>query len=220
MKTAERAHTPKNLWEKTKLPANYSKALELVSEKLEHFPKYLVHRNKQRLTKIHQMLIRMRKIKLKGGSKLQSINTNRDKMETRKERKALIAARLEREIEKELLERLSQAKDSGGVFNYPEKAYAGALKTASKQYSKESNEKNDDEEEEEEEEEFDEEFDEEYEEEYEVDEEEEEIEEIEEKVRAVAERNSSAGKKGSKRKVEIEYEEDLEDSDRRILARN
>ena len=65
IKTAERAHTPKNLWEKIRLPDNYSKALEIVSQQLEHFPKYLEHRNKQRLTKIHQMLIRMRKLKLK-----------------------------------------------------------------------------------------------------------------------------------------------------------
>jgi protein MAK16 len=66
IKTIERAHTPKNLWEKIRLPQNYMKALELVSEELEHFPKYLVHRNKQRLTKIHQMLIRMRKLKVKA----------------------------------------------------------------------------------------------------------------------------------------------------------
>ena len=66
IKTIERAHTPKNLWEKIKLPSNYTKALELVSGQLEHFPKYLVHRNKQRLTKIHQMLIRMRKLSLKA----------------------------------------------------------------------------------------------------------------------------------------------------------
>lgn len=66
MKTAERAHTPKDLWEKVKLPANYAKALEVVSEHLQYFPKYLVHRNKQRLTKIHQMIIRMRKLKLKA----------------------------------------------------------------------------------------------------------------------------------------------------------
>jgi protein MAK16 len=67
IKTIERAHTPKNLWEKIKLPSNYTKALELVSGQLEHFPKYLVHRNKQRLTKIHQMLIRMRKLKLRAA---------------------------------------------------------------------------------------------------------------------------------------------------------
>lgn len=66
MKTIERAHTPKYLWEKIKLPDNYMKALELISKELEYFPKYLVHRNKQRLTKIHQMLIRMRKLKLKA----------------------------------------------------------------------------------------------------------------------------------------------------------
>jgi protein MAK16 len=66
VKTAERAHTPKKLWEKIKLPANYSQALAIVSQRLEYFPKYLSHRNKQRLTKIHQMLIRMRKLKLKA----------------------------------------------------------------------------------------------------------------------------------------------------------
>lgn len=66
IKTVERAHSPKNLWEKIQLPANYTKALEIVSTQLEYFPKYLVHRNKQRLTKIHQMLIRMRRLKLKA----------------------------------------------------------------------------------------------------------------------------------------------------------
>lgn len=66
IKTAERAHTPKYLWEKIRLPENYAKALETISTHLEYFPKYLVHRNKQRLTKIHQMLIRMRKLKLKA----------------------------------------------------------------------------------------------------------------------------------------------------------
>jgi protein MAK16 len=67
LKTAERAHTPAKLWEKIRLPSNYAKALEKVSEELEYFPKYLQHRNKQRLTKIHQYLIRMRKLKLKAN---------------------------------------------------------------------------------------------------------------------------------------------------------
>jgi len=66
IKTIERAHSPKNLWEKIRLPSNYAKALEMVTSLLEFFPKHLQHRNKQRLTKIHQMLIRMRKLQLKA----------------------------------------------------------------------------------------------------------------------------------------------------------
>jgi len=135
MKTIERAHTPKHLWEKTRLPADYMQALEIVSTQLEHFPKYLVHRNKQRLTKIHQMLIRMRKLKLKARPKIVTINTNNEKMERGKEKKALKAAQLERAIEKELLERLKQVSD-GEIYNYPETSYNKALSQASKTFSK------------------------------------------------------------------------------------
>lgn len=53
-KTVERAHAPARLWEKTKLPQNYARALELIDEELAYFPKFLKHKNKQRLTKIHQ----------------------------------------------------------------------------------------------------------------------------------------------------------------------
>jgi protein MAK16 len=110
-------------------------ALEIVSTQLEHFPKYLVHRNKQRLTKIHQMLIRMRKLKLKARPKIVTINTNNEKMERGKEKKALKAAQLERAIEKELLERLKHVSD-GEIYNYPETSYNKALSQASKTFSK------------------------------------------------------------------------------------
>jgi protein MAK16 len=133
IKTIERAHTPKNLWEKIKLPSNYTKALELVSNELEHFPKYLVHRNKQRLTKIHQMLIRMRKLKLRASPKLVTTNTKIEQREKGKERKALAAAQLDRAIEKELLERLRQATE-GEIFNYPERQYSRVLNKASNRF--------------------------------------------------------------------------------------
>lgn len=58
----------------TQLSRNYTKALERVSAELEFFPKHLQHRSKQRLTKIHQYLIRMRKLKLKAKPKLVTIN--------------------------------------------------------------------------------------------------------------------------------------------------
>jgi len=125
-KTIERAHTPKKLWEKQKLPSDYTEALAIVSKELEHFPKYLQHRNKQRLTKIHQMLIRMRKLRLEVRPKIVTTNAKVDKREKGKERKALAAAQLDRAIENELLERLKQVSDTE-IYNYPEKEYTKAL---------------------------------------------------------------------------------------------
>merc|ERR1712118_369206 len=70
MKTVERAHTPKNMWEKVKLSRNYLQALEQISKQMEYWPEHQVNRCKQRLTKMRQMLIRMRKLSLKQGARL------------------------------------------------------------------------------------------------------------------------------------------------------
>jgi protein MAK16 len=132
IKTIERAHSPKNLWEKIILSRNYGKAIVQLDEHLQYFPKVLIHRNKQRLTKIYQYLLRMRKIELKQRagktSKKVSIHRKIEQREERRERKALIAAKIERNIEKELIERLAKGT-YGDIYNFPEMPYQKALDT-------------------------------------------------------------------------------------------
>jgi protein MAK16 len=109
MKTIERAHSPLNLWEKVPLPKNYASALEVIDEQLAHWPNYLIHKNKQRLTKIVQYLIRMSKIKQSTvHTVLEPYSNKEERKDAKNEDKALRAARVEVSIEKELLSRLKQ----------------------------------------------------------------------------------------------------------------
>lgn len=220
MKTAERAHTPKHLWEKIQLPANYTKALAIVSEQLEHFPKYLVHRNKQRLTKIHQMLIRMRKLKLRAKPKITTTNTKVDKREKGREAKALQAAQLDRAIENELLERLKQVSENE-IYNYPEQQYNKVLSREGE--AEEEEEEEGEEELEDEEEEGDvNDYNIEYVEDFEESDDEQEIEDAAAafnlarlgKRKLPTSSSSSKAKKGKGTRVEVEYEDEDEDYER------
>ena len=126
MKTAERAHTPKDLWQKVRLSKEYDQALAQVDEHLVHWPKFLVHKNKQRLTKITQMLIRMRRLAVRAAPKVVPLAARTEKRELRREAKALAAAKVERAIEQELLGRL-QKGEYGDIYNFPLKQYQKVL---------------------------------------------------------------------------------------------
>ncbi|GIL81532.1 hypothetical protein Vretimale_962 [Volvox reticuliferus] len=128
MKTIERAHSPKNLWQKIRLKKNYAAALEQLDQHLQFWPKFLVHKNKQRFTKITQYLIRMRRLEVKARPKLVGINRKLEKVERKREAKAEVAAHLEKSIEAELLKRL-QSGTYGDIYNFPLAQYEKVLDT-------------------------------------------------------------------------------------------
>ncbi|GJM84894.1 hypothetical protein PR202_ga00607 [Eleusine coracana subsp. coracana] len=116
MKTAERAHLPKQLWERVKLPKNYEKAMDVINKHLEFWPKLLVHKIKQRLTKMTQYRIRMRKLQLKVREKIVTMPRKGEKRNLRRMDKAEKAAQLEKNIENELKERLKKGV-YGDIYN-------------------------------------------------------------------------------------------------------
>jgi len=127
MKTIERAHTPNKLWERVKLSKNYLQALEQIDNHLQYWPNFLIHKSKQRLTKIRQYLIRMRKMRAKAGVKLVGINPKIERRERTREKKALAAASIENKIKTELLDRLKRGIYDG--ININEEHFIQALDT-------------------------------------------------------------------------------------------
>lgn len=107
MKTAERAHTPAKLWERIRLSKNYAKALKQVDDQLLYWNKFLIHKCKQRLTKLTQVMITERRMNLREEERHYVVIAPKVKRrEENRERKALSAAKIEGAIQRELLDRL------------------------------------------------------------------------------------------------------------------
>lgn len=124
MKTAERAHTPAKLWERIKLSKNYTKALTQIDDHLLYWNKFLIHKCKQRLTKLVQVAITERRLALREEERhYVGVAPKVKRREENRERKALVAAKIEKAIEKELMDRLKSGAYGDKPLNVDEKIW-------------------------------------------------------------------------------------------------
>ena len=130
MKTAERAHTPSKMWERIRLSKNYKKALTQVDDHLIYWNKFLIHKCKQRLTRLTQVAITERRLALREDERhYVGIAPKVKRREQNRERKALAAAKIEKAIEKELLDRLKSGAYGDKPLNVDEKIWKKVMNT-------------------------------------------------------------------------------------------
>lgn len=132
IKTPERAHLPSQWWEKIQLPANYEKALAVIDEKLIYWPKFYIHKCKQRLTRLTQVAIRERRIAKEterlGETLAPRLAPKIKRREATRERKAESAAKVERAIERELIDRLRSGAYGDRPLNVEEGIWRKVLR--------------------------------------------------------------------------------------------
>ena len=132
MKTVERAHLPNRWWEKVRLSGNYTKALQQVDERLIYWPKNLVHKCKQRLTRLTQVRVRAMRLAREeerlGERMVSRMAPKIRRREETRERKAEAAAKIERAIERELVERLRSGAYGDRPLNVEESVWRKVMR--------------------------------------------------------------------------------------------
>ena len=128
IKTAERQHMPNKWWERIKLSRNYETALQQIDQHLAYWSEFLVDKCKQRLTRLVQVATAERRLALKEQERHYAHTAPKVRRRERtRERKALVAAKLERAIEKELLDRLKSGAYGDQPLNVDENVWRKVL---------------------------------------------------------------------------------------------
>lgn len=128
MKTAERAHTPNRLWERIRLSRNYKTALKQIDDHLLYWNKFMIHKCKQRLTRLTEIMIMERRMALTEQERhYVPVKHKIKNRERARERKALAAAKIEKSIEKELMDRLKSGAYGDKPLNVDEKIWKKIL---------------------------------------------------------------------------------------------
>lgn len=105
--------------------------MSTIDEKLIYWPNFLIHKCKQRLTRLTQVQTRMRRIAAEeerlGEKLVPKMAPKIRHREQARERKAEAAAKLERTIERELVERLRQGAYGDQPLNVSESIWKKVL---------------------------------------------------------------------------------------------
>lgn len=109
VKEPERIYTPKEEYEKIKLSKNYEEALEQIEKELEFFNPKLIHKCKQRLTKLVEYLERLEHFKEHGRTEFMV----RKRKMNKKEKLAALQCLEDLDFEKEIGEELMMRLESG-----------------------------------------------------------------------------------------------------------
>lgn len=130
IKTPERQHLPSRWWEKVELSEDYDEALKQIEENLQYWPERLLDRIRQRLTRLFQVKATEERLALQQDERHYVVRSAKVKRrEASRERKALVAAKLERAIERELLDRLKSGAYGEQPLNVDEAVWQKIMQT-------------------------------------------------------------------------------------------
>ncbi|KAF7684658.1 Protein mak16 [Astathelohania contejeani] len=106
IKEPERINTPNKTYEEIELSSDYNRALKEIDENLEFFNEELIHKCKQRLTKLTQYLERIKELEKNGAKTYTARKTKNMRLERLRAMKAVRQIDFEKNIEEELVTRL------------------------------------------------------------------------------------------------------------------